>query len=255
MSQRPAEGDRGKPRVQTAARTVAILLEVAANESGLTAKQICERVEIRQATAYHLLHTLVETKALSRIDRRYVLGLRMGNIANGFAQQLATERDRSLAQKVMRETRQSSHLSGWRLDAPAVLAATPEPTDLDACEAALGEIDNPHARADGKLLLARATPETRQRFLRSQDLERLTPNTKTHPAELESEFEKIRMRGYSEDVEEFALGRLGIAVPLGESATSKCLSIAGERVRFLKDRKRNLSTLFRISDAEVRDHE
>jgi DNA-binding IclR family transcriptional regulator len=71
LSTEPAEPTR--PRVQSAARTINILLEVAQSEKGLTTKEISERTGIGRQATYHLVHTLLEARMLTRTGgRRYV---------------------------------------------------------------------------------------------------------------------------------------------------------------------------------------
>src|SRR5258705_213604 len=84
------DNDDAKPRVQTAMRTVAILLCVARSANGMKAKEISEQLELPRQVTYHLLHTLLSTGILRKnAQNRYILGLAASPIAEGFRRQIA----------------------------------------------------------------------------------------------------------------------------------------------------------------------
>lgn len=238
-----------RPRVQSAARTIGILLEVAKSENGLTTKEISERVGIGRQATYHLLHTLVEAGMLTRAEgRRYLLGLRVGTIAAGFERQLApNEHLAPLVREIAGDTGETSYATGWWSNEIAVLAVARGTNPVQAAEVSQGHIGHAHARASGKLLLSSATPANREAFLESHEREKLTPHTKTGIAELEAEFERIREQGYSEDLEEYAEGLCCLAVPLSAAPSSFALAISAPRDRFLVERDRYLSDLLRVA--------
>src|SRR5687768_16068852 len=79
-----------RPRVQSAARAIAILLAIGRSDTGLSANEISEQVGIGRQATYHLLHTLVGAGVVTRDDRnRHLLGLRVGVLVQGFERQLA----------------------------------------------------------------------------------------------------------------------------------------------------------------------
>jgi DNA-binding IclR family transcriptional regulator len=248
VAQEKAEATR--PRVQSAARTIGILLEVAKSENGLTTKEISERVGIGRQATYHLLHTLVETGMLTRADgRRYLLGLRIGALAEGFSRQLApSEHLAPIVRQAAQETGETSYATGWWSNEITVLTVARGTNAVHAQEVSQGHIGHAHARASGKLLLAYAPPDTRMRYLETHEREKLTDNTKTEVDELEAEFDQIRAQGYAEDVEEFAVGLRCLAVPLSGAAASFAIATSAPRERFLEERERYLSDLLRLAE-------
>src|SRR5690242_11264629 len=112
------EPEQARPRVQSAARAVGILVEIAKSDNGLTTKEISERVGIGRQATYHLLHTLVETGMLTRADRsHYVLGLRVGTLAEGFARQLEpSEHLAPMVRDLAQRSGETSYASGWWAD-------------------------------------------------------------------------------------------------------------------------------------------
>lgn len=228
--------EHSKPRVQSAARTVGILLAIAQTQDGLTTKEISERVGIGRQATYHLLHTLTATGMVTRDDRnRYVLGLRVGTLAEGFARQLApSERLAPIVRTLARETGETSYASGWWNGEIMSLCFAPGTNPVQAAEVPQGYVGDAHARASGKLLLAMANDATRDAYLgKHTKLNRLTPNTITNRSALRRELEAIRERGYAIDREEFAPGLSCVAVPFDEGYSPFVLAVSGPSERVM----------------------
>ncbi len=239
------EPEQARPRVQSAARAIGILLAVAQSENGLTTKEISEQVGIGRQATYHLLHTLVGAGMLVRAERsRYVLGLRVGTLAEGFARQLApSEHLAPLVRELAQRTGETSYASGWWSDEITVLTIARGTNPVSAAEVSQGHVGDAHARASGKLLLAYATPVTRQHYLDTHEITAVTPLTKTDRSEIEQEMTMIRERGYSEDREEFAPGLCCLAVPLDGGLSPFAISISAPLERFDAERDRYLTVL------------
>jgi IclR family transcriptional regulator, acetate operon repressor len=247
----PAQEDlkQSAPRVQSAARTVSILLEVARSENGLTTKEISERVGIGRQATYHLVHTLVETRMLRRAGgRRYVLGLRVAALVEGFGRQLAPgEHLAPIIRELAHVTGETSYATGWWANEITTLTVVQGTNPVRASEVPQGTIGYAHARASGKLLLAYATPSVRTRYLESHELTARTPHTKTDLARLQDEFDEIRELGYAEDHEEFTEGVCCIAVPLDGAASPFAIAVAVPRERFAAQRDRYLAELLQAA--------
>lgn len=249
MSADPAPPAR--PRVQSAARTVDILLAVAQSENGLTTREISEQVGIGRQAVYHLLHTLVGAGMLTRDDgNRYVLGLRVGTLATGFARQLApSEHLAPLVRMVAQRTGETAYAAGWAAGEIATLTIAPGTNPVQASGAPQGFVGNAHARASGKLLLAFATPEVRRSYLDAHGLLPVAPKTITDPARLEQELAQIREQGYATDDEEFAEGLCCMAVPLDAGRSPFVLALSAPRERFAAERDRYLAQLREVVDS------
>jgi IclR family acetate operon transcriptional repressor len=104
-----------RPRVQSAARAIAILVAVAQSEDGLNTRQISEQVGIGRQATYHLLHTLLGTGMLTRDEHnRYLLGFRVGTLAEGFVRQLApSEHLGPIVRALAKGTGETAFASGW----------------------------------------------------------------------------------------------------------------------------------------------
>lgn len=80
--------------------------------------------------------------------------------------------------------------------------------------------------ASGKLLLAYAKDEVRERFLRTAPFRASTPASITTARALKEEFGRIRNRGYSEDREELIQGVNCLAVPVRNGALEVVAGLA-----------------------------
>ncbi len=247
----PDDGQTQRPRVQSAARAVGILMAVAQSETGLSTREISERVGIGRQTTYHLLHTLVGAGVLTRDDRnRYLLGLRVATLAEAFNRQLApSEHLAPLARQLASETGETSYAAGWWSGEIMTLSFARGTSAVQAAEVPQGFVGQAHARASGKLLLAHAAPSVRDGYLEGHELVRLTANTITTRSALDGEFARIREQGYAIDDEEFATGLSCMAVPFDEGYSPYVLSLSAPHERFVANRDRYLETMRHIVQA------
>ena len=230
--QRSEAPGASRPRVQTAARCVAILVAVARSPDGLSAKEIAGELALSRQLTYHLLHTLVGTGILRKhVQGRYVVGMTMATLVDGFRRQLdAPEWFTPVVRQVAQETGETAYAVGWVDGEIVVLSSARGSAAVQAAEVPHGFSGHAHARASGKVLLAFAPPLQSADYLRGHRFTRLTPNTISAAAQLRAELERIRLEGHAVDREEFALGLRCLAVPLSASrAYAIGLSAPAER--------------------------
>lgn len=208
-----------RPRVQTAARCVAILVAVTRSDQGLQAKEIAEQLGLPRQVTYHLLHTLSETGVLRKdAQGRFVAGMTMATLVEGFKRQLdAPGWFTPVVRQVANDTGETAYAVGWLDGEIVVLSSARGNAAVHAAEVPHGFSGHAHARAAGKLLLALAPPLQSAEYVRGHRFTRLTPHTIAGAAQLRVELERIRIDGYAVDREEFALGLRCVAVPMATS--------------------------------------
>ncbi len=245
--------EEAKPRVQTAARTVSILVAVAQSQNGLKAMEISSSLRLPRQVTYHLLHTLCATGILRRnSDNRFVLGLSAAAIADGFRRQLAPPEH--LAPRVraaVASTGETAYAGGWVDGRIVVLATARGNSPVHAAEVPHGYSGHAHARAAGKLLLALAGPERRDDYFASNALAPLTRNTITTRERLDEELSRIARQGYAVDLEEFWDGLCCLAVPLEGSKSGFALGISVPAERFQANFDRYLAALRGVAGKEA----
>ena len=95
-----------------------------------------------------------------------------------------------------------------------------------------------HARALGKSVLAFEDPGTVRRHFAAHPPRRITQRTLVTMTAIESELERVRRRGYSEDLEEFCEGVCCVGAPFfangGSPAGSLSVSVPSFRYRTVR---------------------
>lgn len=223
-----------RPRVQSVARAVAILAAVSRNHNGISRKAISLGLKLSTQTTYHLLHTLTQCGLVTRNEEgNYILGLKVGSLAEGFRRQLPGNTQISaLVRQIARKSGETTYSIEWN-DGEIVVndvvkgrLASPDSVIQH------GFAEDAHARAGGKLLLAYATDEQRRHYFATHKLTGRTPQTITSIDELESHFSIIRMQGYAVERGEFAVGRCCIALPIEGGFLPYAIGITAPSDRF-----------------------
>ncbi len=242
-----------RPRVQSAARAVEILLAVARSDSGITTREISETVGISRQATYHLLHTLVGAGVLVRNNHnRYVLGLRVGTLVAAFNRQMAPpERLAPIVRGLAQDTGETAYAAGWWSGEVTALTVARGTNPVQAAEVPQGYVGDAHARAAGKVLLANASDEVRESYLAAHPLRRLTANTIVSRESLDREFAKVRAQGYATDTEEFAQGVCCLAVPLDSGYSPFVLSLSAPRERFEASFSRYVEIMQKAADSSL----
>ena len=243
------EDTPAKPRIQSAVRTISILLAVAGSPNGLKAKEIMEKLGLSRQVTYHLIHTMHGTGIIRKNDsNRYVLGLATVSIAEGFSRQLAPpEHLARRVRSIVAATGETAYAGGW-LDGEIVALATARgESPVGAAQVPQGYSGYAHARAAGKLLLAMVDDATRETYLAKHPLDARTSRTITDLEELKREFERIRSQGYSIDHEEFHEGLQCLAVPVEGLGGRFVLGISVPKQRFEANFERYLGALLNIA--------
>lgn len=178
----------------------------------LTATQVAERAGLPLSTTHRLLGELAGHAVLTRQADRYGIGHRLWSL--GLLAPVQTGlRDAAapFLQDVHVTTRATVHLavrdgtSALYLD--RVSGHTSQPVVSRA-----GSTLPLHATGAGKVLLAHAPAEVRDRVL--GDLPRLTPYTVTHAGRLDDQLRRVREQGFATTSEETRLGMSSVAVPV-----------------------------------------
>ena len=205
-----------RPRVQSAARTLQVLLAIASRPDGQAAKDIADSIGAPRQVVYHLLHTLASMEAVRKTaSGRYMLGLGLTPLAEALRSQLSPPAQLApIVDAVSRTTGETAYAVGWLDDEIVVLATASGHNPIKAAEVPLGYRGFGHARASGKLLLALASEEVRRAYLAAHPPTARTPGTIVRIEALQAEFTLIRERGYALDHEEFQPGLTCLAMPL-----------------------------------------
>lgn len=245
-----AAPDQAAPtRIQSVARASQLLLWVAQEPQGATAKEIALAQGLALPTTYHLLNTLVDEGLLTKdAHRRYVLGRSTAILAQAYLRgKNVPEALLAALRELAQRTGETAYLADWGEHEIRVLASAEGSQLVRVAEVASGPYEHGHARANGKVLLAYAWPETRDAYLRNHPLVARTENTITDPEDLERELVRIRKRGLAYDEEEYAVGVSCVAAPLmQEGRIIAALGMSVPTPRFKKNRRELAETLLDV---------
>lgn len=238
-----------RPRVQSAANAVEILLAIAGSSQGLTTREVAEAAHLSRQVTYHMLHTLSGSGLVSRAHgNRYILGLRAGVIADGFSRQISpAEHLGPIVRELAATTGETAYAGGWWDDEVTILTIARGHNPAVSSEASAGFTGMAHARASGKLLLAFAPGHVVERYLALHPLEPKTSRTITTRDALDRELETIRLQGYALDDEEFAEGLCCAAFPLDGGRLPFVIALSAPKTRFETFRDSYLESLRRAS--------
>lgn len=204
--------------------------------TGMTLKEIAERTHLNTSTAFRILNTLERRQYLTRNEasKKYRLGPKA--LSLGYSSHW-TENIVTLAKPYLRRLQQI-----FNETASIYVAEGDSRVCLDHVESThslrrvipLGESLPLYKGAAGKVLLAWAGEEVRQRFI------------KAHDSLSEEEFAVIRHQGYAITQDESEHGLFALSVPIFnfEGRVVASLTIAGPSMRFYDDiRQKMLFTM------------
>lgn len=238
-----------EPRIQSVARAVRILEEVAASPDGMTPKQVSAAIDVRLPTVYHLLQTLESTRLLRRdgTGGRYLLGFGVGQLANAFDRQVSgPERLAMMVKALAERTGDTAYGSGWSGDDIVILTRQLATRPVGVAALPIGLAGHAYARASGKMLIALLPDEARERYLRRQDYVTLTGSTRTEP-DLRSELDVVRAQGFAVDEEEHTEGVCCVAAPVAVGGEQFCLALSVPADRFRSHRDELIAAVVEAS--------
>ena len=238
------------PRIQSVARAVAVLDTIARSAAGTTAQEISAEVGLSRATTYHLLQTLSAVGYVSAGEgRRYRLALGVSALVQAFERHVLPEDLLPLARALASRTGESTYVAARRGPGLNLLTSVPGHHQVAVATSPLGPIAHGHARASGKLLLALAPEDARERYLAAHPLQRITRMTITSRAALLDAFARIRSDGYAYDEEEYAEGVCCLAAPLGRGGVAYALVLSAPRERYRAHRDEYKRALLEVAGA------
>jgi IclR family transcriptional regulator, acetate operon repressor len=264
----PAKRSAPGTRIQSVARGSQLLLWLAGQPHGATAKEAAFATRIALPTTYHLLNTLVDQGLLAKdAHRRYALGRSSAILAQAYLRGSSVPEGLLAAlRRLADRTNETAYLADWGEYDIRVLASVEGRNIVRVAEVASGAYEAAHARANGKVLLAYAWPEVRDAYLERHPLEMRTESTICDSTQLTRELEAIRERGYAYDREEFCRGVSCIAAPiLQQGSIVAALGISVPSERFAKAQEELAHTLVGViaeidtaeddcSEPEIEEH-
>lgn len=244
MATRPAV----KPRIQSVARAVSVLNAIARSPAGLTAQELSVATGLSRATTYHLVQTLVAVGYItSGPEHRYRLGVGISPLVEAFGRHVVPQDLLPLARSLAQRTGETAYVAAREGADLVLLCSVPGHHQVSVSNSPVGPIEHGHARASGKLLLAFAPDDARERFLAAHPLTRMTKSTITTRDQLLTELAHIREHGWACDLEEYHDGVCCFAAPLAGGAAPYALVLSAPKARFEAHREEYLDAVLRTA--------
>ena len=205
-------GQPSTARVASAQRSLAIL-DVLAEEAALGTNEIARRLGTSASTTSRQLATLVEAGLVEHIPAtgQYRLGIRLVALATSVLARLDVRAiARPHLEALASELGETATLSVPG-DPDAITVDVVRSLRYIADGSQLGRPSIAHATAAGKVMLAFDGVRP------ARELQVYTPRTITDPAELATEIERVRRRGWADAFEEREIGLNAIAAPVWAS--------------------------------------
>ncbi len=207
------------PRTQSLTRAIALLRAMGNVPRGVTTAELARVTGLPPATAGRLLATLADAGFAERDAEGWSIGRELVRIAHRAEPQRALAR---AAQPVLAELaaaqQESAMLGVPRGRARVLVVAQADGPRLLGITNWVGRtLDDLHASAAGKLLLAELDERELGAWMRRAKPRRLTPRTLTEPRALLDELARARDRGWAAIDGESEPGLASVAVPVRDA--------------------------------------
>lgn len=224
-------GDEGNLR---SVRRAITALELIADEGELGVSELGRRLGVHKATASRLVATLAERGLLERDPRTEKVHLGFGLIRLAGSAMAGLDIVRvahPILDDLAEDTCETVNL-GVLADDAVIYIDQVTGTRSVVAVSWVGRRTPLHATSNGKVLLAFAEPDERERLLR-RALAPMTPRTITDVAELRRQVEQVVTRGYAQTLEELEQGLNAVAAPIrqADGRVTAALSVSGPAFR------------------------
>lgn len=246
----------GETQVLASVRNAARLLrEFGRGEPQLGVSDLARRLGIAKSTAHRIVHTLTAEGLLERVPAtgRYRLSVAMqvlgasaqgASLLHGAATPVLDQ-----LRNLTKETVQLAILDGREV----VYVERRESPHTVRLFGRIGNRAPVHCTGTGKLLIAFLPPDELDRRLEGIRLVRRTPYTITSVEALRADLDRIRVRGWAENVNESEMGIASISAPIRDRAGTvvAAVSVAGPVQRVNGDNLRRFARPITDAAAQI----
>lgn len=210
-------GSKRKP-AQGNMRLLTLLEEIARIGAPVAPHELLDRVDLPKATLHRLMTALQDQGFLQKLpDGRSIPARRtFGMAANILSAMRIPTAVSALLRELSEEIGETCNIAICK-DGRMIYTDRAETKWPLQISLPIGSKIPLHCSASGKTWLASMAPGQAERLFSSGPLERYAPNTITSPEALLAEVEHARLRGWSEDNEEFIEGMTALAVPIHDA--------------------------------------
>ncbi|MBB6733476.1 IclR family transcriptional regulator [Cohnella zeiphila] len=188
---------------------------------------LAKKLNISKSTLYSLLQTMERLQWITR-DRNetYAVGSALGRFGSGFFRQYdLVEEFRRLAEPVMNRLQESIQLAVLEGADTLYLAKVEAPSPVQMVSGP-GVRFPAHATGLGKSLLSGMDEAKLRRLFPEETLPKITVHTIGSREALFEELKKVRLQGYSTDIQEGIMGFCCVAAPVRDATGSAAAAVS-----------------------------
>lgn len=230
----------------TVRRALRVLDYLAEAEAPVPIKRIAAELGLNISSAYHVMNTLAADGYVSRDARSGAFGLgpKAARLGDAYARAWPVEPElRAIVHELGARTGENAYLAVVHGDDVIITEMVESRHRVRVHALHPGFSSDLHARALGKAVLANRDPAQVRAHFAAHPPRQLTARTLVASAAIETELERVRRRGYSEDVEEFCEGVCCLGAPFFDAsalpAGSLSVSVPSFRYRALRSSLRD----------------
>ena len=222
----------------TVRRALRVLDYLAESEQPVPIKRLAAELGLNISSAYHVMNTLAIDGYVTRDDRSgaYGLGAKAARLGEAYARAWPVEPElRAIVGELGARTGENAYLALVHGTDVVITDIVESRQRVRVHALHRGYSADLHARALGKAVLAYRDADTVREHFAAYPPRRLTPRTLITMTAIEHELERVRRRGYGEDLEEFCEGVCCVGAPFfahdGSPAGSLSVSVPSFRYR------------------------
>lgn len=215
-------------RLSALEKALAVLEAVSDQPQAIGLPDLAARLNLPRQTVHRVLGQLEEAGLVRRDPsrERYAIGPRQSRLAlASLCSKNQSAPIRAVLQDLVNQLNETCNI-GVLDDLDYVYTERieckwPLRTHLEA-----GSRIGAHANSGGKMMLSQIDPDKLERLIKGRKLEAYTRRTLTRPADLKTELEAVRERGFALNNEELFDGIVGVAVPIVSEAGTTVAALA-----------------------------
>jgi len=222
----------------TVRRALRVLDYLAESQEPVAIKRLAAELGLNISSAYHVMNTLCADGYVSRDERTgaYGLGAKTARLGEAYARSWPVEPElRAIVSELGARTGENAYLAMVHGSEVVITDIVESRQRVRVHALHRGYSADLHARALGKAVLAYREPAAVRAHFAAHPPRRITQRTLVTLTAIESELERVRRRGYVEDLEEFCEGVCCLGAPFfardGSAAGSLSVSVPSFRYR------------------------
>jgi DNA-binding IclR family transcriptional regulator len=230
----------------TVRRALRVLDYLADAAEPVPIKRIAGELGLNISSAYHVMNTLVVDGFASRDERTgaYGLGAQAARLGDAYARSWPVEPElRAIVGALGARTGENAYLAMLHGKDVVITDIVESQQRVRVHALHRGYSSDLHARALGKTVLAHRDAAAVREHFAAHPPRRLTPRTLVTLTAIEAELDRVRRRGYGEDLEEFCEGVCCLGAAFfardGRPAGSLSVSIPSFRYRTVRSTVRD----------------